>query len=64
MKEIEDLGDGLLLINLYEILYQESIGSRYNKKLRMRIQKYENLNIFLKKLKMRGIKLVGIGVEG
>jgi len=66
MMKIEDLGadlsDGLLLVNLLEIISAKSIPS-YNKKPKIRAQKLENTGASLMFLKNEGIKLVAIGPE-
>eukprot|EP01128_Nolandella_sp_AFSM9_P002054 TRINITY_DN12448_c0_g1_i1.p1 TRINITY_DN12448_c0_g1~~TRINITY_DN12448_c0_g1_i1.p1 ORF type:complete len:752 (+),score=247.06 TRINITY_DN12448_c0_g1_i1:37-2256(+) len=53
-----DLGDGILLANLLEIISSKTI--KHNKKPKMVIQKLENLNFCLDFLKREGIKLVNI----
>jgi hypothetical protein len=58
-----DLSDGLLLINLLEIISSKSIPN-YNKKPKIRAQKLENTGACLQFLKNEGIKLVAIGPEG
>jgi filamin len=55
-----DLGDGLMLIDLLEILSTKEVG-KYNKKPRNKPQKLENLNMALIFISHQGIKLVGIG---
>lgn len=64
--KIEDLGkdlsDGLLLVNLLEIISSKSIPN-YNKKPKIRAQKLENTGAALMFLKNEGIKLVAIGPE-
>jgi filamin len=66
MMKIEDLqydlSDGLLLINLLEIISSKSIPN-YNKKPKIRAQKLENTGASLQFLKNEGIKLVAIGPE-
>jgi filamin len=66
MMKIEDLGrdlsDGLLLINLLEIISSKQIPN-YNKKPKIRAQKLENTGACLQFLKNEGIKLVAIGPE-
>lgn len=63
MQKVEDLvvdlGDGLNLHALLEIISSKSIP--VNKRPRMKMQKLENLNYALDFLKSEGIKLVGIG---
>ncbi len=58
-----DLSDGLLLINLLEVISSKSIHN-YNKKPRIRAQMLENTGSALMFLKNEGIKLVAIGPEG
>ena len=64
--KIEDLGtdlsDGLLLVNLLEIISTKTIPA-YNKKPKIRAQKLENTGTCLMFLKNEGIKLVAIGPE-
>jgi len=66
MKKIEDLqldlSDGLLLIDLLEVISSKSLG-RHNKAPKLRAQKLENTGQALNFLKNEGIKLVGIGPE-
>jgi filamin len=66
MMKIEDLtsdlSDGLLLINLLEVISSKSIHN-YNKKPRIRAQMLENTGSALQFLKNEGIKLVAIGPE-
>jgi len=57
-----DLADGLLLINLLEIISGKSLG-RYNKHPVIPYQKLENNNIALAFVKSEGLKLVNIGGE-
>lgn len=65
--KIEDLGkdlsDGLLLVNLLEVISSKQIHN-YNKKPKIRAQKLENTGAALQFLKNEGIKLVAIGPEG
>jgi filamin len=58
-----DLQDGVLLHNLLEILGNEDVLPKANKKAKLKLQKVENLNICLKYVKAKNIKLVGIGAE-
>lgn len=58
----EDFKDGLLLINLLEIISAKSLG-RHNKHPRVINQKLENLNICIDFIKSEGLKLVNIGSE-
>jgi len=66
MMKIDDIGadlhDGLLLINLLEVISGKPLGT-YNKKPKIRAQKLENTGLALKFLKDEGIKLVAIGPE-
>ncbi|KAG4301508.1 hypothetical protein PCK1_002221 [Pneumocystis canis] len=57
-----DLSDGIRLINLLEIIGDETLG-KYNKNPRLRIQKAENVNKALDYIKSRGIPLTNIGAE-
>ncbi|KIJ62611.1 hypothetical protein HYDPIDRAFT_114269 [Hydnomerulius pinastri MD-312] len=59
---VEDLSDGVRLIQLMEIMGDTSLG-RYNKNPRMRVQKAENVNKALEFIRQRGIKLTNIGPE-
>lgn len=59
-----DLSDGTLLHNLLEILGNEEVLPKTNKKAKLKLQKIENLNTCLKYVKAKNIKLVGIGAEG
>jgi len=58
-----DLADGVLLHNLLEILGNEEVLPKANRKAKMKLQKIENLNTCLKYIKGKNIKLVGIGAE-
>lgn len=57
-----DLGSGVKLIRLLEIIGNEPLG-KYNKNPRLQIQKVENLNTALDFIKHRGIMLHNIGAE-
>lgn len=57
-----DLGDGIKLVQLLEIIGNESLG-KYYKSPRLRIQKIENVNTALGFIKHRGIQLHNIGAE-
>lgn len=57
-----DLNDGIMLINLLEIISNKTFPS-YNKKCRFINQRLENLNACLKFLRDEDIKLVAIGSE-
>jgi len=56
----KDLRDGVLLINLLEIISGKSLG-KYNKNPRVPTQKYENTHIAIEFVKSEGIKIVNIG---
>jgi len=58
-----DLENGLLLINLLEIISNKDIGAKYNKNPKIRSQLLENTSLAVKFIKGEGIKLVGIGPE-
>ncbi|KAN0030275.1 hypothetical protein ACTA71_010037 [Dictyostelium dimigraforme] len=64
--KIEDLAtsleDGVLLINLLEIISSKKI-LKYNKAPKIRMQKIENNNMAVNFIKSEGLKLVGIGAE-
>jgi len=63
INELEtDLSDGILLIQLLEILSDKSLG-KFNKTPKIKPQKLENLSAALKFITSQGIKLVGIGPE-
>ncbi|KAF2764260.1 alpha-actinin, sarcomeric [Teratosphaeria nubilosa] len=59
---VSDLSDGVILIHLLEILSQESLG-RYAAKPKLRVQRFENVNIALDFIKSRKIQLTNIGAE-
>jgi len=58
-----DLDNGLLLINLLEVISSKEIGGKYNKNPKIRSQLLENTSLALKFVQREGIKLVGIGPE-
>jgi filamin len=58
-----DLSDGIILINLLEILSAKQLG-KYNKKPTLKPQKLENISAGLRFITSQGIKLVAIGPEG
>lgn len=63
MKDlINDFSSGVRLIQLLEIIGNESLG-KYNKAPRMKVQKAENVNMALTFIKHRGILLHNIGAE-
>ncbi|KAL6046374.1 Alpha-actinin, sarcomeric [Balamuthia mandrillaris] len=57
-----DLRDGVMLVNLLEIISEESIP-KWNKKPRMRIHNIENLGYCLKFIAEHDVKLASIGAE-
>ncbi|KNE64839.1 hypothetical protein AMAG_10174 [Allomyces macrogynus ATCC 38327] len=57
-----DLTDGVNLIQLLEIIGDESLG-KFNRVPKMRIQKIENQNTALAFIKRRGVNLTNIGAE-
>ncbi|KAI8914816.1 calponin homology domain-containing protein [Powellomyces hirtus] len=57
-----DFGSGEKLIQLLEIIGDESLG-RYNKNPKLRIQKVENMNKALEFIRRRGVNLTNIGAE-
>ncbi|KAK7206345.1 calponin homology domain-containing protein [Myxozyma melibiosi] len=57
-----DLCDGVKLIQLLEIMGNESLG-RYATRPKLRVQKAENVIIALEYIKRRGIQLYNIGAE-
>lgn len=64
IEDLENsLADGVLLHNLLEILGNEEVLPKANKKAKLKLQKVENLNTCLKYIKGKNIKLVGIGAE-
>lgn len=54
--------DQVILIHLLEILSNESLG-RYASKPKMRVQRFENVNVGLDFIKARGIQMTNIGAE-
>jgi len=56
----KDLRDGVLLVNLLEIISGKSLG-RYNKHPKVPTQKYENTGIAIDFVQKEGIKLVNVG---
>ncbi|KAK3170085.1 hypothetical protein OEA41_009470 [Lepraria neglecta] len=59
---VTDLSDGVILIHLLELLSNDSLG-RYASKPKMRVQRFENVNISLDFIKARGIQMTNIGAE-
>uniref|UniRef100_A0A8H7NAW0 Calponin-homology (CH) domain-containing protein n=1 Tax=Bionectria ochroleuca TaxID=29856 RepID=A0A8H7NAW0_BIOOC len=57
-----DLTDGVMLIHLLECLSNDTLG-RYASNPKLRVQKFENANLALDFIKMRGIQLINIGAE-
>lgn len=63
IEEIQnDFGDGILLIQLLEIIGGEEIG-KYNKNPTLRIHKIENVNKALDYIRKKNVKLHGISAE-
>lgn len=62
IESLLQLQDGVPLIQLLEIIGDESLG-RYNKNAKLRIQRVENLNKALEFIKYRGVNLTNIGAE-
>lgn len=63
IEDIEvDLGDGIMLCNLMEIISNKKI-KRWNTKPRMIVHKLENLNKALTFIQSEGIKIVNIGAN-
>ncbi|KAI9661969.1 MAG: hypothetical protein M1831_002884 [Alyxoria varia] len=58
----KDFSDGVILIHLLEILGNESLG-RYASKPKLRVQKFENVNIALDYIRSRSIQMTNIGAE-
>eukprot|EP01120_Amphizonella_sp_Union-15-10_P006469 TRINITY_DN2082_c0_g1_i1.p1 TRINITY_DN2082_c0_g1~~TRINITY_DN2082_c0_g1_i1.p1 ORF type:complete len:766 (-),score=229.90 TRINITY_DN2082_c0_g1_i1:80-2335(-) len=58
-----DLEDGVLLINLLELISAKQVVQKYNNQPKMRVQKLENNTYALNFIKAEGLKLVGIGPE-
>ncbi|CAB10105.1 alpha-actinin [Schizosaccharomyces pombe] len=56
----KDLSDGILLIQLLEIIGDENLG-RYNRNPRMRVHRLENVNKALEYIKSKGMPLTNIG---
>ncbi len=52
----------MILIHLLEILGNESLG-RYASKPKLRVQRFENVNVALDFIKGRGIQMTNIGAE-
>ncbi|MCJ1470474.1 hypothetical protein MMC07_009119 [Pseudocyphellaria aurata] len=59
---VTDLSDGVILIHLLEVLGNESLG-RYASKPKLRVQRFENVNIALDFIKGRRIQMTNIGAE-
>ncbi|KAF6241857.1 hypothetical protein HO173_000569 [Letharia columbiana] len=59
---VTDLSDGVILIHLLEVLGNESLG-RYASKPKLRVQRFENVNVALDFIKARGIQMTNIGAE-
>ncbi|CAF9926613.1 MAG: hypothetical protein ALECFALPRED_003484 [Alectoria fallacina] len=59
---VTDLSDGVTLIHLLEVLGNESLG-RYASKPKLRVQRFENVNVALNFITGRGIQMTNIGAE-
>ncbi|TDZ68259.1 Alpha-actinin-like protein 1 [Colletotrichum trifolii] len=59
---VADLSDGVVLIHLLESLSNDTLG-RYAAKPKLRVQRFENVNIGLDFIKSRGIQMTNIGAE-
>jgi hypothetical protein len=57
-----DLADGVVLINLLEILTGNNLP-RFNKHPKMRIQRLSNLNLGIRFLKEQRLRLINVGAE-
>lgn len=57
----EDLGDGIRLIALLQIICREKVCKKFNKKPRMRIQKMENLNMAFSFMQKKNVNLTNLG---
>ena len=60
---VRDLADGVLLVQLMEIMGGDISLGRYYKSPRMRIQMAENVNKALDFIKSRGVVLTNVGAE-
>ncbi|KAG5352936.1 hypothetical protein C0989_011978 [Termitomyces sp. Mn162] len=61
---VNDLSDGVRLIQLMVRPFGDTSLGRYNKNPRIRVQKAENVNKALEFITSRGVKLTNIGPEG
>ena len=52
----------VILIHLLEVLGNESLG-RYASRPKLRVQRFENVNVALNFIKARGIQMTNIGAE-
>lgn len=59
---VKDLSDGVVLVHLLEILGNDSLG-RYASKPKLRVQRFENVNISLDYIKSKRIQLTNVGAE-
>uniref|UniRef100_A0A3Q3GBL7 Calponin-homology (CH) domain-containing protein n=1 Tax=Labrus bergylta TaxID=56723 RepID=A0A3Q3GBL7_9LABR len=59
-----DLGDGLKLIALLEVLSQKKMFRKYHSRPNFRQMKLENVSVALEFLEKENIKLVSIGAGG
>eukprot|EP01126_Amoeba_proteus_P003380 TRINITY_DN11120_c0_g1_i6.p1 TRINITY_DN11120_c0_g1~~TRINITY_DN11120_c0_g1_i6.p1 ORF type:complete len:1550 (-),score=454.30 TRINITY_DN11120_c0_g1_i6:80-4675(-) len=58
----KDFGDGRLLIRFMEALSGDDLG-KYNTAPKLPIQKIQNINVALKYIQDRGVRLIGISAE-
>jgi len=64
IKELQtDLQDGVALHTLLEILGNEEVLPKVNRRAKLKLQKVENLNTCLRYIKAKNINLVNIGAE-
>lgn len=62
LKHLLIIPSQVILIHLLEILGNESLG-RYASKPKLRVQRFENVNVALDFIKGRGIQMTNIGAE-
>ena len=62
LEQMSDISRQVILVHLLEILGNESLG-RYAAKPKLRVQRFENVNIALDYIKSRGIQMTNIGAE-
>lgn len=54
----EDIKDGVILINLIEILSGKLITRKYKKQTAHRLQQLDNMEVVMETIKEEGVKLV------